>query len=288
MILPRYTLVLVAATALLPLSVSAAPILFDNFDSYATGPLNGQGPAGNLWTAQAGATVADSGGGDNVANLAVASNAIPNYRSLTPAGLDIPNSSTAATVYWNFTISAIGGGAGSPNNWNFVITDVAAPPDTAGSSEVQFNYDSTASPTGLFRARQGAVGFKLLSTTGSAAGDVLPVANSQYNVWFLINNSTDFYQVYMQSDSTPALATPTQLFANDGSGGDFTFRNGAAANALTTVNMGSNSPGSLVRIDDIYVDTAAFNLTNPVVPEPSALGLVALGVAGLVARRRLR
>jgi hypothetical protein len=92
----------------------------------------------------------------------------------------------------------------------------------------------------------------------------------------------------MQSDGTPALATPTQVFADDGTGGNFTFRNGTAANALTTVNIGSNSPTSVVRMDDIYVDTAAFNLTNPVVPEPSALGLVALGVAGLVARRRLR
>lgn len=283
--LPRRTFLLVAATALLPVSASAAPILFDNFNSYPTGPLNGQGPVGNVWTALAGATVADSGGGDHVANLVSGTSTIPNYRSLTPAGLDIPNSSAAATVYWNFTISAAG--AGSGNNWNFVITDDAAPTNTGDTSEVQFNYDSTASPAGLFRARQGGVGFKFLSTTGGAAGDVLPVANSQYNVWFLINNSTDIYQVYMQSDSTPALAMPTQLLANDGSGGDFTFRNGAAANALTTVNIGSNSPTSVVRMDDIYVDTEAFNLTNPV-PEPSALGLVALGVAGLVARRRLR
>jgi hypothetical protein len=282
-------LLLTAATALLPVSALAAFIPFDTFNSYPAGPLNGQGPAGNTWTATAGATVADSGGGDNVVNFASGGSFIPNYRSLTPAGLSIANSSSAATVYWNFTLSAVGGGAGSPNNWNFVITDDAAPIDTAGTSEVQFNHDSTASAAGLFRARQGTVGFKFLSTTGNAAGDILPVANAQYNVWFEINNAADTYQIFMQSDSTPALATRTQVFADDGSGGNFGFRNGAAANALVTANLGSNSPGSVVRMDDIYVDTVGFNTGNPsVVPEPASFGLVALGTAGLVAARRRR
>jgi PEP-CTERM motif len=287
---PRHILFLAAATALLPVSASAAFVLFDNFDSYPAGPLNGQGPAGNLWTAQAGATVANSGGSDNVVNFAIPANAIPNSRSLTPAGLAIPNASAAATVYWNFTISAVGGGAGSPNNWNFVITDVALPPDTAGSSEVQFNYDSTASPLGLFRARNAGA-FPLLSTTQDATGNILPLANAQYNVWFEINNSTDTYKIFMQSDSTPALAAPTQVFANDGTtgaGGNFGFRNGAAANDLITANIGSASPGSVVRMDDIYVDLAAFNTANPVpvIPEPGAFALVGLGMFGLMVLRR--
>jgi hypothetical protein len=282
---PRHTLILLAsAAALLPVSASAAFTLFDNFDPYPVGPLSGQGPAGNLWTATAGATVANSSGSDNVLNLAINAG-IPDYRSLTPSGLTIPNASTAATVYWNFTLSAVGGGAGSPNNWNFVITDDPAPPDTAGSSEVQFNYDSTASAAGLFRARNAGA-FKLLSTNGSTTGDILPQANTQYNVWFEINNSTDTYQIFMQSDAIPALLTPTQVFADDGTGGNFGFRNGAAANALVTVDIGSASPGSVVQMDDIYVDNAGFNTVNPSVPEPGAFGLVALGAAGLVSRRR--
>jgi hypothetical protein len=282
----RHSLILLAsAAALLPVSAPAAFSLFDNFNSYPIGPLNGQGPAGNLWTATAGATVADSGGGDNVLNLAINAG-IPDFRSLTPAGLAILNSSTAATVYWNFTLSAVGGGAGSPNNWNFVITDLLAPPDTAGSSEVQFNYDSTASPLGLFRARNAGA-FKLLSTNGSTTGDILPQANTLYNVWFEINNSTDTYQIFMQSDANPALLTPTQVFADDGTGGNFGFRNGSAANDLVTVNIGSASPGSVVQMDDVYVDNSGFNTSNPtVVPEPGAFGLIVLGAAGLVSRRR--
>ena len=224
------------ACTLMPLTLSAAFVGFDTFDSYGSGSLNGDGPLGNTWTALATTTVANTGGTDNVINLASGTTGGVNYRSLTPAGLSIVNASTAATVYWNFTLTAVGvTGSVAADNWNFILTDLATPTDTAGTSEVQSNYDSSVVPTAgspsttsVFRARNGGA-FKALSTTGTVAGDISPQAGVQYNVWFVVDNAVDTYQVWMQSDSASAgLLTPTEVFGDDGTGGNFGFRNGAA------------------------------------------------------------
>jgi hypothetical protein len=268
-----------AISGALTASSAAAFVAFDTFDTYSPGALNGQGPAGNVWTAQTGATVVDAGGGDLRARMAGV-NSIPNFRGLGPAGLTILDSSTAATVYWNFTISS--GTTG--NNWNFIITDVSAPADTAGSSEVQFNYDVGAGSA--FRARDAGA-FELLSLDGTVTGRLLPLPNIIYNAWFEINNSTNTYQVFLQSDGDPLIANRTLMFADNGTGSTFGFRNGAAANDLITANMGSGNTGSIVNFDDIYVDTAGFNPANPV-PEPSTSILLGLAVFGGTLRRRSR
>jgi hypothetical protein len=273
------TPVLACALSLALAAVSSAAFVpFDTFDSYSPGALNGRGPAGNTWTAQTGATLIDSGAGDLRARMDGAAS-IPNFRGLGPAGLSILDSSTAATVYWNFTISAPGAG----NNWNFILPDVAAPADTAGSSEVQFNYD--ASQASAFRGRNAGA-FKFLSLDGTVAGRVLPIAGVLYNAWFEINNSANTYQIFLQSDADPAISTRKLMFADDGTGSTFGFRNGAAANDLIAANMGSGATGSIVTFDDIYVDTAGLNAANPNVPEPSSLML--LGVASLAAFLRRR
>jgi hypothetical protein len=229
-------------------------ILFENFDTLATAALNGQGG----WTGNAVATVVDTGRGDKVANLATGGTGnLSNYHSLD--GLTISNTDAASTVYWNFTISA----AGAANNWNFIVTDVEAPADTAGSSEVQFNFDGAQAAV---RARSAGA-FLLLSLDGTAATRFLPLVDVQYNVWFEINNTNDTYRVYLQSDGDVRVATRTQMLADNGTGGLFTFRNSGGepqANDLITLNFGSAGTGSVVRIDDIYVDTASFNSANPV------------------------
>jgi hypothetical protein len=111
-------------------------------------------------------TVANTSGSDYVVNLPLGTAGGVNYR-LLPASQTIVNTSTAATVYWNFTLSSVGTGSNTLNNWNFILTDVATPADTAGSSEVQFNFDSSGAG-GLFRARNGTSNnFYGLSTTAA-------------------------------------------------------------------------------------------------------------------------
>jgi hypothetical protein len=254
----------------------AAFSLFENFNGLNVAPLSGQGG----WTGNVNASVVDTGAGDKVAQLATGgTGTLSNWRPL--GGLSIPDASTASAVYWNFTISSV---AASGNNWNFIITDVTNPPDTAGSSEVQFNYDSSQPAV---RARNGA-NFMNLSLNGTVATDFNPLINVQYNAWFQINNSSNSYTVYLQSNGDARVAVPTQMLADNGSGGTFGFRNGAAANDLITSNFGSASTASVVQIDDIYVDLAGTNLTNPsTVPEPAS-GLMALAAGSLLlsARRR--
>jgi len=267
----------------------AAFQLFDNFDAYNTGTLSGQGG----WVVPTQSATVQT----NVINGLLPDkevqviNAIPNYKPL--GGLTIPNASTSATVYFNFRMTS----ATTGNNFNFIITDVTTPADTAGSSEVQLNYDAGQAPaTGstTFRIRNGGA-FPFATTGGTVATRVMPIANYQYNGWFVINNSADTYQLYLQNDLDPNLATPTLItgIITDGTGAvtsstsTFGFRNGAAANDLITANFGNGATAAAnaVNFDDIYVDLAGSNTTNPV-PEPASIALIGLGAVGLLHRRR--
>lgn len=288
----RIGLLTVAAAALCVASheAKAAFSLFDNFDTYTTGPLSGQGGWTTSTTAGAHTDVVAATGSDNEAQ--VYGNSIPNYKPL--GALTIPNASTAATVYFNFKMAASTTG----NNFNFIITDATNPPDTAGSSEVQLNFDATAVLTGgtsTFRVRNAGA-FQFLSTGGTTASEVMPIAGDVYNVWFVINNSADTYQIFMQSDdpATGLSGAPHQIIAIDGSGvnkgSTFGFRNGAAANDLITANFGNGTVavGNAVNFDDIYVDLGGSNTINPLaVPEPGSIGLLGLVAgAGLLRRRK--
>ena len=284
--------------ALIVLGVSQAHAdfaLFDNFDNYAAGlNLNGLGPVGNTWTtpdatAAGTITIVNVAPGNNAVrfDLATDNGAHRNFRSLQAAGLAIPNASSAATVFFTFRT---GGGY---LNFNTIVTDVAAPTNLAGDSEVQLNEDYSA---GTFFRGRNAGNFRLLTTSASSiqaerdAARIIPVADATYNVWFAIDNTTDTYKIYMQSNQDPNLATVTQmLMSNDGTGA-FRFRNSGTtlqANDLITFNMGVGGGGFVgpVFIDDIYVDTAAVNLGNPI-PEPAVLSTLAIGALALLRRRR--
>ena len=83
-----------------------------------------------------------------------------------------------------------------------------------------------------------------------------PITTSQwYNVWMVVNNSTDTWDAYVNTGTANATAGDLKL---SGIG----FRNGAAANPLTHFDVFGGAGGILGEsIDDIYVNSGVV-LTN--------------------------
>ena len=129
-------------------------------------------------------------------------------------------------------------------NWG--ATDVAAPKEFA-DYEVQVNMQVVDTLNLRVRDRNAFV-------------EVTPfAADTWYKTWVVINNSADTYEVFVQGG---ALETVTQMTA--GGKTVFAFRNGQAANDLVNVFFRTNPPHTAdFLIDDIYLDTAARNLSDP-------------------------
>ena len=109
------------------------------------------------------------------------------------------------------------------------------------------------------------------------------VASAQwYDIYMVMNNSVDTWQMYYTENSgAPTLATTTA-----GSLSTLTMRNGGeeAINAFM-VATSQIATATTSYIDDIYIDTTDSNLISPV-PEPSAALIGGLGMLTLLRRRR--
>jgi hypothetical protein len=258
----------------MPLPSFAAFTLIENFDSYATGGLNGQGGwnTNGQWTVAA----APAGGSGNVGSGAAATGNGGAFKALNTAIADV---NTASTLF--FRVYRTGG-----VNVSAGLSDEAIPITLFTGYEVQLNAQHNTATTDTFKIRD-AGNFDDLGT-GSWA------VNTWYNIWMVINNSTNTFEVYMNQGDFGTAGT-LQLHIADPAPitpGDFTFgfRNGAATNPLTTLAfaMGGSTPalpGAFI-VDDVYIDTGGQNLVNPV-PEPgSAAILGAAAMFGLGVRRR--
>lgn len=137
-----------------------------------------------------------------------------------------------------------------------------------------------------FLGRNGNAFTTAIGPNGSPAGNFLD--NTWINVWMVVHNTTDTYQIYMDTGSG-------QFLAETGLGVmDFLFRNSGTPavpapqpNALTTAlfTQGSTTATGTWFIDDVYVDNAGRNLANPI-PEPAVPMM--FGIFGLVAVLRRR
>lgn len=98
-------------------------------------------------------------------------------------------------------------------------------------------------------------------------------ADEWYNVWLVLDHTTDTTTVYFSQGSDDAGVAA-------GSGGFRTSGGNTEKEDLINVFIRSNDPNSIGYVDDIYVDNTGINLSNPsVIPEPSA---ALLSFAGLV------
>ena len=175
------------------------------------------------------------------------------------------------------------------------------PVDTESASDISVGLSDAASPTGFgdFEAQ--------LAFVNVGGGAVIPGEarardagtnhifsfdhSTWYNVWMVIDNSTDLYEVYVGGG---AFGTQTQL--DDSGETKFTFRNtagdGVNSNTTPVANdlmalflRGGNSHRGAFYVDDVYFDAAGANLANPI-PEPATIAMLFLG--GLMALGLLR
>ena len=87
-----------------------------------------------------------------------------------------------------------------------------------------------------------------------------------YDIWLVVDNSADTYDVYCGS-----TMTPENLVADD-----FSFRNGVAANNLGTFGMyGYNTTDDAMGVDNIEA-----------IPEPATFGMMAVFGSGILFMRR--
>ena len=105
--------------------------------------------------------------------------------------------------------------------------------------------------------------------------------NTWLNFWVVADNTTNTFDLHVQGGDYP---TQTLLAS-----GQTWHRNEGLGNDLTGFYLSARG-GRIGYLDDIYVDTAGENLSNPTlaaVPEPSSF-LFGLTVLGLVLRQRHR
>jgi hypothetical protein len=274
--------------------VSSGPggwLLFDNFNGDTNGPLTGQTGSGGLGTGwlnfgSGNPTITANGGPFGNGPFGQVNTNAASGAGSYEGGLGIPGTSTASTVFLQFSLPGIQptngqvGAVGSSNvvSVNFEVDTVSTPTDAAGSASVQLNYDnsSNGSPNG-FRLRNGGAFVNSAINSGGAA--YVPVPGNTYNLWFVINAATGSFQTYLadasvsgtNKDSGGLGSTPTLLYGSGSATSSFTFRNGVSGAALNTFAVGLvDACGTVAQaeFDNIYVDRNAADLSVPVFTRP--------------------
>ena len=227
-------LIAVAACVVLPWQAQADFTLVENFNSRTVGALGGQ----NGWVVTAGDTTTST----VVVDPDISINKVLKHTGgndaykVLPA--PIPNAASGTLFYRVRLIS-------TSNDVSAGLSDENPPSLTNfGTFEVQPNY------SGSFRARDGGTNRTVFTM----------VAGAWYRLWVVVDTTADTYRLYLQSDGDPAYSTQTELVSSDGT---WNFRNAAAANPLQAFVIMSNSSNTNLYFDDLYVDTAASNLTDP-------------------------
>ena len=214
----------------------------ETFNALSAGNIGGQ----NGWVVTSGSTgVTVTSDPDNVANRVLQLTGDPDAYKALPAPIA---DASGGTIFFRVRVTDLA------NDVSFGLSDVAAP--TLGNFpdyEVQGNATNT---DGRFGTRDGGANQSPLFNM---------TAGVWYNVWYVVNTTTDTFTLHVQSSGHAAYNTQTQINAPDGT---WNFRNSATttqATALTTFLIMSNNGNTGLLVDDIYVDTATTpNLTNPV------------------------
>ncbi len=256
----------IAMAAFLP-RAQAAWTKLEDFEAYS---INQNVTALHGWLASTGTfpIVADPANSANKV-LSVSNAAVSNIRLTTPS----INNGATATLFVRFRYHGT-------MNYSFGMSDVAAA--TAGNGgafgdfESQYNQNDT---TNAAHIRDGGAFVNMVPASPL-------IEDTWYNIWFVINNTTDMTTVYLDSTTVPGGTTSAQQ--SNGSGKtSFSFRNGTASNALATLLLMTDGSTGTTYFDEIYLDTAlCSNLTSPANPAlnkvTAANDAIQVGVHGAI------
>jgi hypothetical protein len=228
-------------------SAQAAFQAVENFDSLATGDISGQ----NGWVAtqDSGEVVLDPAGGSNQ-SLKVNTESGILYKAASIA------EGTTRMMFlrlrfvehgrYSFGLSHLQ----NPDEYSHFKPELGMAAETASDPGNEFRVANGLLPTGIY---------DILTTL---------VPDIWYNIWVLVNNTSDTYQVWLNSDAGGGAQATDQL-ANNAAETLFGFRTASAA-STDLINFyiktgGGNSPvAGRFYIDDIYLEnTDGTNLSNP-------------------------
>jgi hypothetical protein len=220
----------------------ASRFQIDNFESYALG--NVSTTASPPWTAHQATTLADieDASGNKVLTYGYATD----FRGTSRALADQTALGNGEIGTYFFRINSK---TNDPDH-NAGLGDMASTAATNfGDFEAQLRLSQGSGSTFNLDARNGGS-----FATGLATGLAL---NSWYNIWMVVNQATDTYDLYMNSGTDAASAI------NKINGSPLSFRNGTASDLNTFLALAGPSPlDNGVRVDDIYFFNG-LDLTNP-------------------------
>ncbi|MEJ5259233.1 MAG: LamG-like jellyroll fold domain-containing protein [Anaerohalosphaeraceae bacterium] len=197
--------------------------LFDNFESYPTGALP------SPWVVTGGSPVV---GQESSGNRYMES--YGSYRTL--GQLAVPAADTETTLFFRLYKPA-----GTEPDCSVGLSRLAAPTGDWNDFECY-----VVVVGGELRARNGTVNTAILNPFS---------AGIWYNIWLVINNLNNTYDVYVTTGQNAATAA-------DRRADDFVFRNSTSGPLQSFKVYGRGTGYGPVRVDDIYV-SAGTNLTLP-------------------------
>ncbi len=248
-------------------------VLLDDFESYTAG--SSIGAAAN-WTSTVPAGRSDHTVGTETGNqyLSTASNAPGatydgDVHSVFNNGSTLLADAATGTFFFRAQIGTGGAHAGV----GMGITDAldAGWNDAAGIVRLGNRTDGATSNRTNFYGYNASTYDNL---------NVPAAVDEWYNVWVVLDNAADTYDVHMQRDGDATVATQTLV------GDDLVFRNTTAAATIESIFIRAARDNTFAAFDDLHFAQGS-NLANPV-PEPSAFALLAglLGLSVAAVRRR--